>query len=503
MKAFFKLSQPFVSAFCAFLMLSQLTIVPQLRADVPDRYVWQIERVEESGTTYIINSFEGGTPEDPYGDIAWAKMDIPAQFFPLELWEIHSWHQNSAFYDHGLAVKFYLYRGSDGTAKYLFEHAVVFPGKNVTRLRVECSECRAIFVPADGPHVGIGLMYVTEFEHAVGSSSTHIIVDNEGCWPGYNLVYDYSAQEWVNPCALGMPGNFGIRVLFEPLCPQRLGDNDGDFDIDLHDYAMLQAEATGPTGDVFGTPGVYVDLDNNYAIDFDDFTILAADYTGPDNDVVCPEFPGPRLPLDSALQLVSSLAGHPSGPLKLPAELPTGGLRWTYGQLAVVLLIAVVLVFAIGPCISFTCRQSGATSFTADGVIPNVSEADRIRLAIDRIGQLPGQLSEDCWFYLAQGAWYNPEVTGMIQINRSVTEDDTAYGATHVLGRITIHQSFFDGDRWDQWGIDGLALLLFSEWQHYNEPGWDERQCQQQLIQWRQQVGFEDIAPEFGHGFGD
>ncbi|MFH0980094.1 MAG: hypothetical protein V2A79_00960 [Planctomycetota bacterium] len=38
---------------------------------------------------------------------------------------------------------------------------------------------------------------------------------------------------------------------------------------------------------------------------------------------------------------------------------------------------------------------------------------------------------------------------------------------------------------------------------HYNEPGWDERQCQQQLMQWRQQVGFEDIAPEIQHGLGD
>jgi hypothetical protein len=496
----FRIFRPCLNLLCIFLLLNQLTI--QARADTPSRYTWQIERVEQSSATYIVNSFEGGTPGDPYGDIAWVKMDIPAQFFPLELWEIHSWHQNTAFYDHGLAAKFYLYRGSDGQAKYLFQHAVVVPGKNITRLRVECSECRAIFVPADGPNLGVGLMYVTEFEHPVWSGSSHIVVGNEGCWSGYDLVYDYSAQEWVNPCALGMPGNFAIRVVFEPLCPERLGDNDGDFDIDLHDYAMLQAAATGPTGDVFGTPAVYVDLNNDYAIDSDDLAILAGNFTGPDNDVVCPEFPAPGLPLDSALQFSTSLADHPAGPLRLPAELPTDGLRWTYVDVAVGLVLASLLAMIIGPCVGASCRQTGAVGFATGHPNPTEAEADRIRLAIDRIGQLPGQLSEDCYFYLSQGGWYNPEVFGLIRINRSVSEDDVAYAATHALNRITIHQSFFDGDRWDQWGIDGLALLLFSEWQHINGCG-AERDCQEQLMQWRQEVGFEDIAPEFGHGFGD
>lgn len=501
MRAIRRSLQPFVSLLCVFLLLNQLTF--QARADIPNRYTWQIERAEEATETYIINSFEGGSGADPYGDIAWVKMDIPAQFFPLELWEIHSWHQNTSFYDHGLAAKFYMYRGSNGTAKYIFQHAVLVPGKDITRLRVECTECRAIFVPADGPNLGIGLMYVTEFEQAVGPSSTHIVVDNAGCWPGYNLVYDYSADEWVNPCGLGMPGNFGIRVVFEPLCPERLGDNDGDFDIDMHDFAMLQTAFTGPTGDVFGTPAVYVDLDNNYAIDFDDFTILATNFTGPDIVVVCPDFDGREPPPDSALQLVSSLTGHPAGPLKLPAEWPSGGLRWTYTQLAVGIALLAVLTFGIGTCVSFTCRVTGATNFATGQPICTAEEADRIRLAIDRIGQLPGQLSEDCYFYLAQPGFYNPETFGLIRINRTAGEDDTAYGATHVLSRITIHQSFFDGDRWNEYGIDGLALLLFAEWQHINEPGFTERQCQEQLMQWRQQVGFQEVAPDFTHGFGD
>ncbi|MEW6198452.1 MAG: hypothetical protein AB1601_07305 [Planctomycetota bacterium] len=345
--------RPYVSVLCIFLLLNTMTI--GARAQVPDRYVWQIERVEQSSATYIVNSFEGGSPEDPYGDIAWVKMDIPAQFFPLELWEVHSWHQNDAFYDHGLAAKLYLYKGSDGQAKYLFEHAVLVPGKNITRLRVECVQCRAIFLPADGPHVGVGLMYVTEWQHAVWSGSTHIVIDDEGCWPGYNLVYDYSAQQWVNPCTLGMSGNFAIRVVFEPLCPQRLGDNDGDFDVDVRDYTMLQAEATGPTGDVFGTSGVYVDLDNDYAIDVDDFAILAEDYTAPDDRVVCPDFEGRELPPNAALQLVRCSMSPASGPLRLPVEWPAGDTRWTYTQVAAALFVVAALTLTIGPCVQLGC----------------------------------------------------------------------------------------------------------------------------------------------------
>jgi hypothetical protein len=487
---------------CIFLLFNQFTI--DARADIPGRYTWQIERVEQSSAKYIVNSFEGGTPDNPYGDIAWAMLDIPAQFFPLELWEIHSWHQNNAYYDHGLAAKFYLYKGSDGQAKYLFQHSVLLPGKNVTRLRVECSQCRAIFTPADGPHVGIGLMYVTEWQYAVWSGSTHIVVGNQGCWPGYNLVYDYSAQEWVNPCALGMPGNFAIRVVFEPLCPQRLGDNDGDFDIDLRDYAMLQREATGPTGDVFGTSGVYVDLDNDYAIDFGDFTILAGDYTGPDNDVVCPEFPGPTLPLDSALRLVGSLADHPIGSINLPADLPTGGLRWTYTQVAVVLFVATVLALTIGPCVRLACRSTGLAIFVANSSTVNDLEQDRIRLAIDRIGELPGDDAANCHLLLNQSAYYNPQFTEYIKVNRVAPEDDTSFVATHdVSGRICLHYSYVTGDRWYHEGIDGLALLLFSEWQHIEQAQWTERQCQQWLQQWRQQVGWQYVAPEVHHEWTD
>jgi len=68
---------------------------------------------------------------------------------------------------------------------------------------------------------------------------------------------------------------------------------------------------------------------------------------------------------------------------------------------------------------------------------------------------------------------------------------------------VRVDHTFVTGHHWDQWGVDGLALVLFAEWQHREEPGFTERQCQDWLIQWRQAVGFENVAPEFGHGFGD
>lgn len=106
---------------------------------------------------------------------------------------------------------------------------------------------------------------------------------------------------------------------------------------------------------------------------------------------------------------------------------------------------------------------------------------------------------------LTQTPYYYPEWSNKIKVNRSVAEDDTQFAACHdsVAGNIYLHHSYVTGDRWDQWGVDGLALLLFGEWQHIEEPYWTERQCQAWLEQWRQEVGWQNVAPEIYHEYSD
>lgn len=117
----------------------------------------------------------------------------------------------------------------------------------------------------------------------------------------------------------------------------------------------------------------------------------------------------------------------------------------------------------------------------------NETEAGRIRAAIDRIGQLPGDDAHNCWLLLTQFPYYNPELRGKIKVNRSASEDEMSFAATHnsITGDICLHHSYVTGDRWDRWGVDGLALLLFSEWPHIEQPYWSERQCQEWLQRWR------------------
>jgi len=174
-------------------------------------------------------------------------------------------------------------------------------------------------------------------------------------------------------------------------------------------------------------------------------------------------------------------------------------------QIGVALAIgAILLTFVIGPCVQSSCRTANRTSFATGGSFVNALEEDRIRAAIDYLGNMyDDQDSQDAYFWLVQAGAYNPRVTGAVRVNRSVTEDDTEFAATHVLGRITIHHTFITGDHWDEWGVEGLALLLFAEWQHNWQPGYTEHQCQGWLMQWRERNNLEDVAPEFGHGFGD
>ena len=498
-----KVLRPYLSLLCAFLMVHNLCLTPLLADDL---YTWQVERVENASQAFITTGFQAG-------DVALVLEAIPAQFFPLKVKEVHVWWQPPPYYSHHhLAAKVLFYEGATGQLRYILEHAAFMPGLNVIRLGVECEPCEVIFDADDGPGIGIGIQYVTEFDHSVWEGSGHIVNSNQGCWPETNKVFNYSTQTWLDPCLYGMPGNFTIRAKFERLCPQRTGDIDGDMDIDLIDYATLQADATGPGGDVFGTERIRSDLNNDYSIDFEDLAILIANLGGPDMPVTCPP---PRDEADTGRDCPSLIRVYdptvpsdiPPALLVMPLEIDGGTFRWTYTQLAVGLAIGgLLLTFVVGPCVQSGCRAVNRSTFMAEGQIVDETEEQRIRAALDLIGNIGFGGDDDaywCYWWYMQVGGYNPQVTGTIKVNRVRPEDDVQFAATHGFNKVVIHHTFITGDHWDLWGVDGLALLLFAEWQHQERPNWSERQCQEWLMQYRDRNNLEHIAPEFGHGFGD
>lgn len=58
------------------------------------------------------------------------------------------------------------------------------------------------------------------------------------------------------------------------------GDCDGDGDVDLHDFELLEGCLTGPNGLVSDDCRCY-DFDRNGSVDLADFEAFAASYTGP------------------------------------------------------------------------------------------------------------------------------------------------------------------------------------------------------------------------------
>jgi len=145
-------------------------------------------------------------------------------------------------------------------------------------------------------------------------------------------------------------------------------------------------------------------------------------------------------------------------------------------------------------------------------------EEQRIRDAMDRLqefGYCDGE-AEDAWFALSASPFYNPWL-GNPEINYQVSEDNTEFGASRLFNEVVIHHTFITGDHWDELvekygedvAISGLALLLFAEWQHIDQPSDDEHQVQERFVPFKQNlincglIPNEGLLEEFGHGFGD
>jgi len=121
--------RPALTLLSIFLLLHNLTLTP-VNGDVPTRFDWQVERVEQAANTYTVNGFESG-------DIAFVWQDIPAQFFPLEVWGIYVWWKPpSGATAHPLAANVLLYDGASGQLRYMFGHVALMPGLNFIRTRI-------------------------------------------------------------------------------------------------------------------------------------------------------------------------------------------------------------------------------------------------------------------------------------------------------------------------------------------------------------------------------
>lgn len=486
----------------------------------PLQFRWQIERIGNGQGAFIQTGFRSG-------DLALGVIDIPQMFFPTEITEVHVWWASEVQSPYHVATNIVFY-DADGFAQYVLEGAVLTSGLNRIRLGVECDTCQVIF---DRGPIAIAVQYLTEFaaNPPISQGSGHILTSGAGCWQGYNHVFDAASETWLQPCP-GLNGNFGIRAEFQPLCAQRIGDANGDSRVGLPDHLWYAPRIAGPGVDIWDYDSIYGDTDGDWDLDLRDWATLQNNFTGLGN-VPCGGSARERISSEIRSARTGEVVSLASGIAALPR--PVSALRegldsdvgvvaggWNLRQISVAIAIAaVVITLIIGPCVQSTCRNVNRSGFMAgssdieDGSVEEV----RIRKAMDRLEEWGScdSVFEDAWFRLSDLQFYNPWL-GNPRINYQASEDDIEFAASRLFEQVVIHHSFITGEHWnaavDEGGEDlavsALALLLFAEWQHIDQPQLTERQCQVEYLRAQDRlIQCHEIPhrlnPGFGHGFGD
>jgi hypothetical protein len=173
---------------------------------------------------------------------------------------------------------------------------------------------------------------------------------------------------------------------------------------------------------------------------------------------------------------------------------PLGTIVLIFGIVAIV----IVLILAY-----WLWGLLGSASFFGNSTNPNNgAEIQRIRAAIDRLNSLGNPDSNRAFAGMLGGdQWYNANVLGGIVLNRQPLADVSLRASVFKGSRIiAVHESLVNPPVWDDNALRILAVALFAEWQHTDEPNWSENQCQTWLEQWLQQVGWNDLNLPFHHG---
>jgi hypothetical protein len=290
-----------LSMLCVGLVLNlDLT---RVRAQAPPQeYVLRIERIETESTVMMGQSFREN-------DLLMCFLPAARPLFPCRVTKMQIWWQRPAGqYRYPVKVEPLLY-DADGSLRYDSDIAVLSPGglNQVPLTRTwwyDESPENQFLTPAifDEPPVSFqtgiygGFRIDGEVDRLMSENSPNIVCSTEGPWELFNILGRNGS--WYLLEDEGLPGNLGIRLVVEPLCPAKIGDMpvwngsewEWDGDIDQDDRVILQDQinAFNPTDPVFDDYRVYMDLDNDGDLDADDMAILDGHFTGSGNVVICP-----------------------------------------------------------------------------------------------------------------------------------------------------------------------------------------------------------------------
>lgn len=293
-------------SFLGILLVLQLDLARVHGQAPPSQFVVQIEQSTSGQNVGVLRNLMEYDQVFAYLDAAWPLFPFKATKLQIQ-WQTPP---GSALI-HPIKVVPLLYEvtPTGGVLRYESDIAVLQPNglNEIPLTRTHWTDpnppnlywlTSAIFpIPEmPGPSgVYASIVYLGKVSGTMNTDSPNIASSTTaGPWTDFNLLV--RDDVWYDMAAEGLPGNLIVRLVVEPLCPERLGDMPAwnginepgwDGDIDNDDRQAL-LDALGSPGSIFDDVRVYMDLDNNGALDTQDVAILDASLTGPGVVVGCP-----------------------------------------------------------------------------------------------------------------------------------------------------------------------------------------------------------------------
>lgn len=341
----------------------------------------------------------------------------------------------------------------------------------------------------------IGLRYrwaVGDIDH----KSTHVVTDVDGCQAGVNLVYDAAADEWIDPCTHGIPGDFAIRVTGEPILSKApFGDFNADgWFVDMIDFAAFQRCMTLPAGTTTSAECLAAfDCDRDSRVDTNDLSQF----------ITCAR--GPGIPLDPACGACLPEGTCPAGaPLKI--ELGHTSQRtfaWVYVIIGAIILIVLGGIYFnyLSPAQVIASRNAWMATYRCP-----YSTTDQLRLkeAMIYLRDTAGATDPDAYHigkYMMDNKWYE---CGSILIAEGPNPDNIYASSQGGYGGYLI----FIDRRFVEWQYfkEVLAMILYGQMGHFMDPAGnevlnaDDRALNLRLDGYRFLHGAQNYLPEYRHG---
>lgn len=279
------------------------------------------------------------------------------------------------------------------------------------------------------------------------------------------------------------------------------GDFDYDGDVDQTDLATLKSCYSGPTISIREECTNY-DLDNDGDIDQVDFGIFQTNYTNSKEYAYRESAQQNQCQIELPQYIKDFLNSTNSTKTKIPEikrEFSIISISITVGSISIIAFLGHQYIWS-----PYTTQLEAAV-FKRKGIplnAPNGEDYKRVMAAMLFLKNNCNQKAKNCASWYETRNWSVPG-TEVIKIYTREASNPTNLLAVAALNQTVLRDDYVTGEQYKNWGIKGIALLLFCEWQHHDGEK-NETSAQRDLDNFREECPeMSNIMPNIKHGSND